>query len=159
MLICLLQNLYWPCWYIAVAASAFTAILALYYGITVIFGGHRAPAPKSRAVYLIGWIAMLSLGVILVPALSFFTFTMPAGIADFVRDPETFKVSLSFLGGVRVFHGDEGYFRLLAETGALAALGGRGVMFALMMWPESPRRDRHILDAVLHGVKGPYDNP
>jgi hypothetical protein len=158
MLIQLLQNLYWPCWYIAVVTSAFTALLALYYGLTVIFGGHRAPAPKSRVVYVIGWIAMLSLGVILVPALSFFAFIMPTGIADFVRDPETFKVSLSFLGGVRVLSGDEGYLRLLVETGALAALGGRGVMFALMMWPESPRRDRTILDTVLHGVTGPYDD-
>lgn len=156
MLIQLLQNLYWPCWYIAIATSAFTVILALYHGITVIFGGRRAPAPKSRTVYVIGWIAMLSLGVILVPAVSFFTFLMPAGIADFVRDSETFKVSLSFLGGVRVFHGDEGYFWLLAETGALAAIGGRGVMFALMMWPEKPRRGRRILDAVLE-ADGPYD--
>jgi hypothetical protein len=31
-------------------------------------------------------------------------------------------------------------------------------MFALMMWPESPRRDRTILDTVLHGVTGPYDD-
>jgi len=156
MLIPILQSLYWPCWYIAVVTSAFTALLTLYYGFTVFFMGHRAPAPKSRVVYAIGWIAMLSLGVILVPALSFFTLMMPAGIADFVRDPETFKVSLSFLGGVRVLSGDEGYLRLLVETGALAALGGRGVHFALMMWPESPRRRSSLIDKVT-GLRGPYD--
>lgn len=156
MLITILQNLYWPCWYIAVATSAFTVLLALYYGLTVIFGGHRAPAPKSRVVYATGWIAMLSLGVILVPAVSLFVFAMPAGIAEFVTDPETFEVSLSFLGGVRVFPGDEGYFWLLAETGALAALGGRGVMFALIMWPESSPRRSWLIDK-LADLKGPYD--
>lgn len=136
MIITFLQYSYWPAWHIAAAATVFTAALSFYYGCTVIRHGSRAPAPESRLVAILGWAGFLSLLVVLTPAIGFFSFWMPHGVVDFVHDPATFKTSLSILGGVRTLAGNEDYTRFLAECLVFAAIGGRGIPFAMMMWPR-----------------------
>lgn len=164
MLIPLLQNLYWPAYWTSIVLGSFLTILAFYYGATLFRFGTRAPAPKSKLVCLAGWVTAIALAIVLLPAMAFFgkiLFVLCGvstdGLADLVRDPQTFRVHLDLLRGTRILSGDAGYARLLGESMAFAALGGRAAVLAIMMWPKPPHRDRRVLDAVLHRVKGPYD--
>lgn len=163
MLIPILQSLYWPAYWTSIALGIPLTILALYRGVTVLRFGAHTPAPESKLACVAGWVTMIALAITLTPAMAFFGKILFAlcgvstdGLADLVSDPQTFMVHLDLLRGTRILSGDAGYTRLLGESMAFAALGGRAALLGIMMWPKPPRRDRHLLDAVLRATS-PYD--
>lgn len=147
----ILKVLYWPAWYAGIAICAFTVLLTIYFGISAMFRGYRAPAPESRTVALLGWLGILCLAITIGPVIPYMAFAPVSGLTDFLRDEHGRAVGLSILGGVRVIAGDnQSYWRWWGECAAILMLGGRGLCFAVMMWPSPPpRRGRTVLSKIL----------
>jgi hypothetical protein len=81
-----------------------------------------------------------------------------SGLTDYVRDEYGRAIGLSILRGARVIAGDDqSYWRWWGECVAILVIGGRGICFAIMMWPSRPRRGKHFLDEVLRQPTPDYD--
>lgn len=153
----LLQILYWPALVVAILIGAFTALLAIYYGFSAMRRGHRAPAPESKFVAALGWIGFAAILLAIGPVVSFMASMPIEGLTDFIRDDIGQPVGLSILGGTRIVGGDDqDYIRFWVECVVLLVLGGRGVCFAVMMWPSSRPKSGGLL-RIVTSLRGPYD--
>lgn len=155
----ILQFLYWPAWYAGIVICGFTALLTLYHGLTTFSRrGRSAPAPESKVVALLGWLGTLCLAITLGPVLPYVAFHPVAGLTDFVRDEFGRANGLSILDGTRIIAGDnQSYWRFYGECVLILMLGGRGLCFAIMLWPERRPAAHPVLAAVLGAPTPRYD--